>query len=132
MQLQPICDLKLLEVLKAMLADLIEADNHWMVSAYYLEYLDADYAGRRLYLAPVHFHVDSAWQVLLAERGIELDALMIPRPDGRRVRIRVPYDQIYNVGINCKSGTKLSLSVVNHLLSTGLQYKLYFSGQEFG
>ena len=80
-----------------MLADLIDADNHWMVSASYLEYLDADCAGRRLYLAPVHFHVDSAWTIVLAEMGVELNVLMTPNPKGRRFRVRIPYDQIYNV-----------------------------------
>ncbi len=97
-------DLRLLSVIKQMIADLANPNQHHMVSANYLEFVDQDHEHPRRYIALIYIHRNSARNVAVDPQGLLLDALLSPDKDAPWERIRLPYSQIYEVASNQTGG----------------------------
>ena len=97
-------NLRLLSVIKQMIADLANPNQHYMVSANYLEFVDGNREYLRRYIAIIYVHRDSARNVAIDQQGLLLDALLSPDKDAPWERIRLPYSQIYEVARNQTGG----------------------------
>ena len=95
---------QLLAILKDMVVNIVRPDNHYMVSASSIEFLDEQRAYRRQYLCPIYVHQDAAWSIDFDEEGILLDVVMAPGPNIPRERIRIAYPTIYSVAKNDTGG----------------------------
>ena len=97
-------DLQLLVALKQMIVDLASSDQHYMVSANYYDFLDQSRPHPRRYMAIIYFHQDSAWDLAIDQQELLADVLLSPDKDAPRERIRIPYNQIYQVARNQTGG----------------------------
>ncbi|WP_020597287.1 hypothetical protein [Spirosoma panaciterrae] len=75
-----------------------------MVSASYIDFIDTDRDHSRQYMCPIFVHQDSAANIDFDEQDMLLDTFFSPEPGAPAKRIRIPYDQIYQIARNSVGG----------------------------
>ncbi len=93
-----------MENLKNVLEQLVEGlgdpSNHYFLSAVYYQQED----GKRVYIASMYLHQDSAWNLQLEADALALDVLLHRQEPDRPTRISIPYEVIYQVQRNHTGG----------------------------
>jgi hypothetical protein len=93
-----------MENLKNVLEQLVEGlgdpSNHYFLSAVYYQQED----GKRVYIASMYLHQDSAWNLQLEADALALDVLLHWQEPDRPTRISIPYEVIYQVQRNHTGG----------------------------
>jgi hypothetical protein len=78
-----------LQVVKDGLAD---PQSHFLVKAHYYEH-----DGRVWYLAVIHLHQSSAWDLLLEGEGFSCQVLLNRLQPRNKCRISIPYNQVWHI-----------------------------------
>lgn len=93
---------------KQMIADVVGPDAHYMVSASYIDFVDSSREYTCRYMCPVYVHQGSVRNIDFDEQGVLLDTFFSPKPGVPAERIRIPYDQIYQIARSPTGGMYVS------------------------